>query len=79
MKRTFIYNATHQRFYNTVLVTFLGSIFSFPLGNSTIHVINNVDDGVGELTTELYIIRIFVITVLVLMGGFFAGLCICVC
>lgn len=73
MKRSLIYNAIHQRLCYTLLVTFLGSVFSFPLGNSAIHVI---DDGVDELATELYIMRILIIAVLVLMGGFFAGLCI---
>ncbi|KAL9548024.1 cell agglutination protein Mam3 [Mucor atramentarius] len=72
MKSTFIQDARHARICHILLMALFGPAFSFPTSSSiAIHAESHADT---TTTTEQYIVRIITVCILVVMGGFFAGL-----
>ncbi|CAO0801129.1 unnamed protein product [Mucor circinelloides] len=73
MKTTFIQDVRHARICHILLMTLFGPVFSFPTSPSiAIHAESHADTA--TTTTEQYIVRIITVCILVVMGGFFAGL-----
>ena len=80
MKSIYIQNVPARlRICHALLMAFFGPAFSFPtsahpslMAIHSIHAIDNADTTITA-TTEQYIMRMGMVFVLVLMGGFFAG------
>jgi hypothetical protein len=65
------------RLYTTLFTFLVGNVISYPIKWATplskFDLVIPGEEDEEELTTEMYMIRILIVSLLVLAGGFFAG------